>query len=131
MQIHGLAGRVVTGLPVAALVLLIGTATPNGAQADQADAERLLKAMSDYMAAQQAISFDYDTNLEIVTTELQKLALASSGAITVNRPDKVRATRTGGFADVELSLRRHDADAVWQDREPLRPGRKSPEPSII
>jgi hypothetical protein len=58
--------------------------------------------MSDYMAAQKAFSFDYNTSLEIVTTENQKLGLASSGTVTVNRPDKLRATRTGGFADVEF-----------------------------
>jgi len=99
--------RKVTGTPVASLsaaafALILCATTPQQALADQADAERLLKGMSDYLADQKAISFDYDTNLEIVTTDLQKLALASSGAITVNQPDKIRASRTGGFADVEL-----------------------------
>ena len=61
----------------------------------------MLKAMSDYLGAQKAISFSYDTNLEIVTKDDQKLALASSGKITLNRPDKIRAARQGGFADVE------------------------------
>src|SRR5262249_9464483 len=32
----------------------------------------------------------------------QKLGLASSGTVTLNRPDKIRATRTGGFEDIEL-----------------------------
>jgi hypothetical protein len=95
------AGAVVPGLCAAAVALIVGITAPQ-AQADEADAKRLLKAMSDYMAAQKAISFDFDTNFEIVTTDLQKLALASSGAMTVNRPDKVRATRSGGFAEVEL-----------------------------
>ena len=31
----------------------------------------------------------------------QKLALAGSGAVTLNRPDKIRAARAGGFVDVE------------------------------
>ena len=30
------------------------------------------------------------------------MALTSSGSLTLNRPDKLRATRKGGFADVEL-----------------------------
>ena len=68
---------------------------------DSAEAKRLLKAMSDYLDAQQAISFDYDAALEVVTTDKQKLALASSGAVTLNRPDKIRAARSGGFVDVE------------------------------
>ena len=68
---------------------------------DSAEAKKLLKAMSDYQAAQTAISFDYDATLEVVTNDSQKLALASSGTVTLNRPDKIRATRAGGFVDVE------------------------------
>ena len=89
-------------LSIAVLALLVGLASPFGASADEADARRLVKAMSDYLAAQKTISFQYDTNLEIVTTDQQKLALASSGKVILNRPDKIRATRTGGFADVEF-----------------------------
>jgi len=58
--------------------------------------------MSDYMASQKVISFAYDANLEVVTKDHQKLALASSGTVTLNRPDKIHATRSGGFADVEM-----------------------------
>jgi hypothetical protein len=58
--------------------------------------------MSDYLAAQKAISFDFDSTLEFVTTDNQKIALASSGTVTLNRPDKIHATRTGGFSNVEL-----------------------------
>ena len=68
----------------------------------EANAKRRLKAFSDYMAAQKAFSFDYDTSLEVVTKQNQKVGLASSGTMTVNRPDKMRTTRTGGFADVEF-----------------------------
>ena len=58
--------------------------------------------MSDYLAAQTTISFDYDSTLDVVTKEGQRLGLASSGEVTLSRPDKLRATRTGGFADVEM-----------------------------
>lgn len=91
-----------TSLFAVAVALMLGLGTTLGARADEADARNLLKAMSDYMAAQKAISFQYDTILEIVTKDKQKLGLASSGAITLNRPDKIRYTRTGGFADVEV-----------------------------
>ena len=67
-----------------------------------ANAKRLLKASSDYMAAQKAFSFDYDTYLEVVTKQNQKVGLASSGRMTVNRQDKIRASRLGGFANVEF-----------------------------
>ncbi|TIU90192.1 MAG: DUF2092 domain-containing protein [Mesorhizobium sp.] len=72
------------------------------AHADEAQAKALVKAMSDYMAAQKSISFQYDTSLEVVTPDDQKLAIVSSGTATIARPDRIRATRTGGFADVEL-----------------------------
>jgi hypothetical protein len=67
---------------------------------DEADAKRTLKAMSDYMARQKSISFEYDSILEVVTKDHQTLSLASSGTIVLRRPDKIRATRSGGFADV-------------------------------
>ena len=84
------------------LIILFGTSA--GVKADEADAKRILKAMSDYMAAQKSLSFGFDATLEVVTTEEQKLALASSGTATLKRPDKIRVTRAGGFADVEMSF---------------------------
>jgi hypothetical protein len=74
----------------------------SSASADENDARALLKAMSDYMGAQQALSFAYDSSLAVVTTDLQKIEFASSGTVTLNRPDKIRITRTGGFADIEM-----------------------------
>ena len=71
---------------------------------DSTEAKKLLKAMSDYLAAQKAISFSYDANLQVVTNSDQKLGLASSGAVTLSRPDKVRTTRSGGFVDVETNF---------------------------
>jgi hypothetical protein len=97
-----LSKPVLARLCAVALATIVGTATLQQAKADEADAERLLRAMSDYLAAQEAISFAFDTTLEVITTDLQKLALASSGMMVVNRPDKIWATRTGGFTDVEL-----------------------------
>ena len=87
-----------------ALSLMVLLGTTAGVRADETDAKRLLKAMSDYLAAQKAISFGYDATLEVVTKDDQKLALASSGSVTLNRPDKIRATRSGGFVNVEMSF---------------------------
>jgi len=84
------------------LVVLLGTSV--GVSADEADAKKLLKAMSDYLAAQKALSFEYDAALEVVTKDEQILALVSSGAVTLNRPDKILTMRAGGFADVETSF---------------------------
>ena len=87
----------VTVLP---LVVLLGTLTE--VKADEADAKKMMKAMSDYMAGQKAISFAYDSIFEVVTKEHQTIGLASSGTINMRRPDKIRATRSGGFANVEM-----------------------------
>ena len=73
-----------------------------GARAE--DPKAMFKEMSDYLASQNAIAFDYDANLDVVTTEGERLGLASSGTMTLNRPNKLHATRTGGFADVEVGF---------------------------
>ncbi len=99
-----LVNRSALGVSAKTLFMIAFLGTSVAASADEADAKRLLKAMSDYMVAQQAISFDYDATLEVVTKEEQKLALASSGALVLNRPDKIHATRSSGFADVEMSF---------------------------
>lgn len=84
------------------LVIAVIAANASYAFADEADAKRLFKAMSDYLAAQKVISFDYDTTLQIVTDENQKLGLASSGSVRLHRPDKLYVTRHGGFANVVM-----------------------------
>jgi len=99
-----LAKVTAVGISAALLALMLGLFTPTGARADEADAKRILKAMSDYMAAETSISFEFDATLEVVTNEEQKLALASSGTLVLKRPDKIRVTRAGGFADVEMSF---------------------------
>jgi len=83
------------------LALAVGTIASTRAMAGEAEAKALLKAMSDYMAAQQVISFEYDATYEVITKDQQKLALASSGNVSLARPDRVRAARHGGFADIE------------------------------
>lgn len=100
---YSIAFRLVKNITMGTTTLgMIAITNLSPAQADEAQAKQIFKAMSDYMAAQKAISFDYDTNLEIVTKEKQKLGLASSGTVILNRPNKIRATRSGGFADVEM-----------------------------
>lgn len=86
------------------LVLVTAMAAMWGALPAHADAtdgiKALVKSMTDFVAAQKSISFDMETDLEIVTTQGQRLSLASSGAIGLSRPDKIRVERKGGFADV-------------------------------
>ena len=65
------------------------------------NAKALLKAMSDYLAAQKSISLAYDSVFEVVSEDHQKLQIAMSGTVDLSRPDKLRTTRKTGFSDTE------------------------------
>ena len=93
--------RMLSAVSALALVLTVWMARSPDVVADEADARRFLKAMTDYVGAQQAIAFEYDATLEVVTKDRQKLQLASSGTVSLARPDKIRTTRSGGFVDIE------------------------------
>ena len=88
-----------TSATAASMAILAASASQT-ARAD--DPARVLKAMSDYTAAQKSISATFDSDIEIITPELQKIQFTSSGQMKLNRPDKLRIRRTGGYADVEL-----------------------------
>jgi hypothetical protein len=74
------------------------------AQAAGDDALQILKAMSDYLASQKTISLAFDSNLEVITPQSEKIQFASSGTVLLHRPNEIRVTRTGGYSDVELLL---------------------------
>lgn len=66
------------------------------------DPAKILKSMTDYLTSQQTLSASFDSSIEAITPELEKIQFASSGQLKLNRPDKLRVRRTGGYADVEL-----------------------------
>jgi hypothetical protein len=84
----------------AASIAVLSVAAPQGARAD--DPGKILKGMSDYLAGQKSLSAKFDSDIEVITPELQKIQFTSSGEMKMNRPDKLRIRRTGGYADVEL-----------------------------
>ena len=92
--------RLATSTAMLALAMTLAGVT--AASAGETEAKALLKAMSDYMVAQKTISMSYDNSFEVVSKDKQKLQVAASGKIDMSRPDKLRATRTGGFANVEM-----------------------------
>ena len=88
-----------------AVITLLSAATlfvASHAQAQDDAARKILKAMSDYVTSQKTILVTFDTDIEVVTPELQKIQFASSGEVLLSRPDKLRSTRTGGYADVQF-----------------------------
>jgi hypothetical protein len=86
-------------------VVLAAVATfafANPGRADEESATKILRNMAQYVGKLKQISADFDSTIEIVTPELQKIQFASSGNLLLSRPDKFRITRTGGYTDVEL-----------------------------
>ena len=81
-------------LSAIALVLMANLSVIPPARA-QDDAGKILKAMTDYVSSQKAISATFDSNIEVITSDLQKIQFASSGQLILSRPDNLRATRTG------------------------------------
>ena len=66
------------------------------------DATDIMKRMSAYLADQKNFSFDFNSSIEVVTREGQKVQFDSSGDIAVARPNMLRAHRKGGYTDIEL-----------------------------
>ena len=93
------------GGPSLASVLLCAAALVAAgptAQAQQDDARTILKAMSDYVSGQKTIELTFDSDIEVITPQLEKIQFTNSGEALVSRPDMLRAHRVGGYADVAL-----------------------------
>ncbi len=74
-----------------------------GAQAEGGDdAKAILKSMSDFLGSQHTIELTFDSDIEVITPELEKLQFTNSGEVLLSRPDKLRAHRKGGYADVTM-----------------------------
>jgi len=98
-----LRARLSTCLGIDALAIVMsGALWADAARADEADPTRMLKAMSEYVGAQERISFEFEEALGVVTDEDQTLTLVSSGSLTLARPGSLRAKRSAGHADVEM-----------------------------
>ena len=79
---------------------LIGTGAL--AQAREGDAKAVLKSMSDYVSSQKTIGLTFDSDIEVITPEIEKIQFTNSGEVMLSRPDKLRAHRKGGYAEVAL-----------------------------
>jgi len=87
-----------TGVLAAATLLLLSPL----ARAQGGDPKAVLKAMSDYVSSQKTIELAFDSDIEVITPQLEKIQFASSGEMLLSRPDKMRAHRVSGHADVSL-----------------------------
>jgi hypothetical protein len=95
--------RALTVALMGAVIAVLGVLAVSRARADNRDdALAVLKAMSDYVSSQKSISATFNTDIEVITQDLQKIQFDSSGQLQLTRPDKLHASRTGGYTDVEL-----------------------------
>ena len=95
-------GRAVRWPVLLATILTMGTSFASPARAENGDAEKLLKGMAEYVASQKTLAVTFDSDIEVITSNLQKIQFTSSGQVQLSRPDKLRATRTGGYRDIEI-----------------------------
>ena len=91
--------RITAGCMILAATLV---AVGPGAQAKEGDAKAILKSMTDYVSSQKAIELSFDSDIEVITPQLEKIQFTNSGEALLSRPDKLRAHRVGGYADVAL-----------------------------
>jgi len=92
-------GPIAVGCALLAAVLISVGST---ARAEEGDAKAILKRMSDYLGGQKTIEFQFDSSIEVITPQLEKIQFTSSGEVLLSRPNKLHAHRVGGYADVEL-----------------------------
>jgi hypothetical protein len=100
---RGSVGRVIRWpVVLVGMMLAMSVSFMPRASAEGDGADKILKAMSDYVTSQKTLSVTYDSDVEVITPALQKIQFTSSGQVQLSRPDKLRAARTGGYADVEI-----------------------------
>lgn len=86
----------------AALSAPLLLALPGTAAASADEAKAILKGMADYLTAQQTVSFTFDSDIEVITPQMEKIQFTNSGEALLSRPDKLRARRFGGYSEVEM-----------------------------
>ncbi len=86
------------GMVLATALFAIGSVV----QAQESDALSILKAMSQYVSKQNIIELTFDSTIEVITPQLEKIQFTNSGGALLSRPGKLRAHRLAGHSDVSL-----------------------------
>ena len=94
--------KVVLCVMLATVLAATVAAAPARAKPQGDDAKSILKAMADYVGSQKTIELTFDSDIEVITPELEKIQFTNSGEALLSRPDKLRAHRVSGHADVEM-----------------------------
>ncbi|MDO9315328.1 MAG: DUF2092 domain-containing protein [Burkholderiaceae bacterium] len=87
----------------AALALVLVAAQPQPALSQPTgvapQAQQLLKASTEFLARQQRFSVDTESSIEVVLDSGQKIQFDHTARSSVERPNKLRAERTGDLVD--------------------------------
>ncbi len=91
--------------PFTAVIAAAVYATASSASAQgvmEAEAARLLAAMSNNLKSMSTLSANYDADQQIIDLKGQKIQYSASGTIALDRSKGFRMTRKGPFADAEV-----------------------------
>ena len=95
----------IVGAVAAAAVLACAAAPASAAPPEvAAEADKTLRAMSEYMGGLRSFSVKYDIESEIISTHGEKLQFSSSGRLVARRPDRLHVVRDTGFSSGELFI---------------------------
>ena len=92
----GQGTTVFVALVLAAALSRVALAQPDGVEPA---ARQLLKTSTDFLARQQQFSLDTESSLEVVSASGQKIQYDHTAKVSVQRPNKCRAERTGEIVD--------------------------------
>jgi hypothetical protein len=89
--------RAFSGLTATLAALLLAAPLAGNAQPAGIDPEatKILRRMTDFLASQQQFRVETQSTVEVVLTNGQKLQFDNSIAMTIQRPDRLRAERLG------------------------------------
>jgi hypothetical protein len=89
----------ITVLVIAGSGLQFNKAFAQGNPGVTAAAAQLLKTATDFLSQQQKFSLDTESSIDVVSESGQKIQFDHTVKVSVERPNKFRAQRTGGLVD--------------------------------
>jgi hypothetical protein len=86
-----------------AVALLLSAALPQTVMAEPTgvdpEAQKLLKASTDFLARHERFCLDTESSIDVVLATGQKIQFDHTARVSVERPNKLRAERTGDLVD--------------------------------
>ncbi len=87
---------------IVACVIVFLSAPVMSADGVDAEADKVLRAMSAYLSGLQRVSVQADVDIEVVLTDGQKLQLTSLVEVALKRPGSLHVRRKGAYADGQI-----------------------------